>query len=240
MNEIKIFENVEFGQVRTVEYNGKPYFVGNDIADSLEYVRAREAVSAHCKGAVSYRILTNGGEQEVKIIPEGDIYRLIVKAADQSRNSKIREKAERFERWIFDEVLPAIGSHSIKPKSQIEALLESVQLLAAQEKRLAQLEDKATVLNHRIDNLDLTNIEGTPRQRLVKMVQRYANQSGITYSAAWHDFTSAYNVAYHTNLKARINRYSSKMSTPEYLDGVGEIEDAIRVADKMLNQVVES
>lgn len=108
MNELKIFNNAEFGQVRTVELVGKIYFVGNDIAKALEYARPYEAVTAHCKGAVSYRIPTNGGEQEAKVIPEGDIYRLIVKAADQSKNPDIKEKAERFESWVFDEVLPTI------------------------------------------------------------------------------------------------------------------------------------
>jgi prophage antirepressor-like protein len=240
MNELAIFENPEFGKVRTVEYNGKPYVVGNDIATALEYSRPYEAVTEHCKGAVSYRVIDSVGRmQDTRIIPEGDIYRLIVKAADQSRNKEIKAKAERYEKWIFEEVLPSIrrtGSYSIQPKSQVEALLESVQLLAAQEKRLAQLEGKTTTIEHRVNSLDLTNIEGTLRQRLVKMVQRYANQKGITYSVAWHDFTSAFNTAYHTNLKSRIGYYGKKISTPEYLEEVGEVEDGIRVADKMLNE----
>ena len=108
MNNLKIFNNAEFGQIRTAELEGKIYFVGNDIAKALEYARPYEAVTAHCKGAVSYRVLTNGGEQEAKVIPEGDIYRLIVKAADQSKNPDIKEKAERFEGWVFDEVLPSL------------------------------------------------------------------------------------------------------------------------------------
>ena len=57
MDGLKIFENTEFGQVRMVEVNGKPFAVGNDIAKALEYARPYEAVAAHCKGAVSYRVL---------------------------------------------------------------------------------------------------------------------------------------------------------------------------------------
>ncbi|WP_338135936.1 phage antirepressor KilAC domain-containing protein [Paenibacillus thiaminolyticus] len=111
MNQLQVFKHQMFGELRTVEIEGKPFVVGNDVAKSLEYARPYEAVSAHCKGAVKYRVLTNGGTQEVKVIPEGDIYRLIVKAADQSRNPEIKEKAERYERWVFDEVLPSIRKH---------------------------------------------------------------------------------------------------------------------------------
>ena len=100
MSGLKIFENEEFGKVRTVEIEGKIYFVGNDIATSLGYKRTADAITAHCKGSVKYRYLTNGGEQELKVITEGDIYRLIVKSKLPS--------AERFEKWVFDEVLPSI------------------------------------------------------------------------------------------------------------------------------------
>jgi len=109
--KLSVFENVELGEIRTVLIDEAIYFVGNDVANVLEYARPREAISAHCKGAVSYSIPTNGGRQETKIIPEGDLYRLIFKAADQSKNLNIKEKAEKFERWIFDEVLPTIRKH---------------------------------------------------------------------------------------------------------------------------------
>lgn len=111
MKELQVFNNLEFGKVRMVVVKDKPYAVGNDIAKVLEYKRPYEAVTSHCKGTVTYRVPTNGGSQDVKIIPEGDIYRLIVKAADQSKNLEIKEKAARFERWIFDEVIPSIRKH---------------------------------------------------------------------------------------------------------------------------------
>lgn len=113
MNDLMIFENAEFGKIRTVEVEGKIYFVGNDIAKALEYARPYEAISAHCKGAVTYRIPTNGGFQESKVIPEGDIYRLIVKASDQSKNKDIKDKAARFESWVFDNILPSIRKHGM-------------------------------------------------------------------------------------------------------------------------------
>lgn len=144
MNELKIFNNAEFGQIRTVEVEGKIYFVGNDIAKALEYARPYEAVTAHCKGAVSYRILTNGGEQEAKVIPEGDIYRLIVKAADQSRNPDIKEKAERFEVWVFDEVLPSLrqtGHYEMPNMSrELQAIIMIDRKQVQMEERMDKLE----------------------------------------------------------------------------------------------------
>ena len=110
-NNLMIFDNEEFGQVRCVKINDKPYAVANDVASALGYVRPYKAIADNCKGVLSWDILTNGGKQEMKVIPEGDIYRLIVKAADQNRNLGIKAKAEKFEKWVFEEVLPSIRKH---------------------------------------------------------------------------------------------------------------------------------
>lgn len=150
MSNLQIFNNHEFGEIRMVVVGGKPYAVGNDVAKALDYSRPHEAVSSHCKGALSYRILTNGGEQETKIIPEGDILRLIVKAADQSKNQEIKEKASRFERLIFDEILPTISRHGayMTPDKIAEVLLnpdtiiQLAQNLKAEQEKNRQLSAK--------------------------------------------------------------------------------------------------
>lgn len=102
-NELMIFNNPEFGEIRTIEEDGKVLFCGNDVARALGYKRPKDAVSAHCKGAVKRRTLTKGGEQEMLFIPEGDIYRLAAKSELPG--------ADKFESWIFDEVLPSIRKH---------------------------------------------------------------------------------------------------------------------------------
>lgn len=103
MNEIKMFENEEFGQVRTIEVDGKILFCGSDVAKALGYSSPKDAISTHCKGAIKHRTLTNGGEQDVKFITEGDVYRLITRSKLPS--------AEKFEAWVFDDVLPSIRRH---------------------------------------------------------------------------------------------------------------------------------
>lgn len=136
MEEIQIFTNDEFGEVRTIEIENKPYFVANDVARALGYASPKDAVTRHCKGALNHRYLTNGGEQEIKVIPEGDIYRLIIRSNLPS--------AERFESWVFDEVLPAIrqtGGYQI-PQTYAEALrqladkAEQAEKLALENKEL--------------------------------------------------------------------------------------------------------
>lgn len=100
MDELQIFENSEFGSVRTVEVDGKTCFVANDVAKALGYVETAKAVRTHCKGVSEMDIPSNGGIQKMKIITEGDIYRLVIKSQLPT--------AEKFERWVFDEVLPSI------------------------------------------------------------------------------------------------------------------------------------
>lgn len=111
MSKIQEFFNENFGTVRTINLNGQIFFVGIDIAKALGYSNAAKAVSTHCKRAIKKEIdvsSQNGNAhkarktQEMLIISKSDIYRLIVK-------SKL-EKADEFESWIFDYVLPSIES----------------------------------------------------------------------------------------------------------------------------------
>lgn len=97
---VRVFNNNEFGQVRIIENNGKIMFVASDVAKMLGYSNVRDAISRHCKGVEKHDTPTNGGIQTINIIPEGDVFRLIT-------HSKL-PTAQRFESWVFDEVLPAI------------------------------------------------------------------------------------------------------------------------------------
>lgn len=100
MNELQIFNNEEFGEIRTAEINGKPYFVASDVATALGYVNPRKAIIDHCKGVTKRDTPTSGGIQELSYINEGDVYRLIIR-------SKL-PAAEKFESWVMEEVLPSI------------------------------------------------------------------------------------------------------------------------------------
>lgn len=110
-NKVAIFKSVQFGQVRTINEDGKILFCGKDVAQALGYVVPRKAIHDHCreKGVLKRNAPTNGGVQALLFIDEGNLYRLIT-------HSKLAE-AEKFESWVFDEVLPSIrqtGNYNVR------------------------------------------------------------------------------------------------------------------------------
>ncbi|MDU3369548.1 MAG: ORF6C domain-containing protein [Clostridioides difficile] len=133
MNDLKIFNNAEFGQIRTVEINGKIYFVGKDIANALGYSNPRDAIARHCKGVVKHDSFKEGG-QEVALIPEGDMYRLIT-------HSKL-ESAERFESWVFDDVLPAIRQHGYYENPNMSTEMRAILMIDQKQVKMEQRMDK--------------------------------------------------------------------------------------------------
>ena len=101
--------NFEGLTVRTVMVDGEPHFVGKDVADALGYVDATTAIRSHCKGVQKLHPLpTAGGAQNVRVLAEPDVLRLIV--------GSTLPAAVRFERWVFEDVLPSIrrtGSYGV-------------------------------------------------------------------------------------------------------------------------------
>lgn len=102
MNQLQMFNHEKFGGLEILIIDGKENFPANDVAKQLGYSNPSDAVNRHCRkeGVVFHEVLTQGGKQQKKFISEGNLYRLIT-------NSKLPD-AERFEVWVFDEVLPSI------------------------------------------------------------------------------------------------------------------------------------
>lgn len=119
MNDMKIFENSEFGAVRVVDVNGEPWFVARDVASALGYVDTTQAIRMHCEKANDFRgVEMTATATPMKIIPEEDVYALIF--------GSHLESAKQFRRWICDEVLPAIRKHGgyLTPAKLEEALTD--------------------------------------------------------------------------------------------------------------------
>lgn len=139
MNNLQIFNSEEFGEIRTIEIDGKPYFVGTDVAKALGYSNPRKAILDHCKGVTKRDTPTSSGVQSMSYINEGDLYRLIMKSKLPS--------AEKFESWVMDEVLPAIRKTGSYQKPMTVA--EQIQLLAQgnqdHEERIEKLENTMTI-----------------------------------------------------------------------------------------------
>ena len=130
MNGLQIFNSEEFGDIRTAEIDGKPYFVGTDVAKALGYAKPNNAVSTHCRSTLKRGIATKQGNMsEMVLIPEGDIYRLIIRSKLPS--------AEKFESWVFDEVVPSIrtnGGYIVGQETLSDDELMAKAILVAQKK----------------------------------------------------------------------------------------------------------
>lgn len=137
MKDIQVFNNEQFGQIRMVEIDDKPYFVATDIAKTLGYKDTTNAIKQHCRWVVKHKVphpQSKNKTLEVNVIPEGDMYRLIT-------NSEL-PSAEKFESWVFDEVLPSIRKHGMYATDE---LINNPDLLIAaatkiKEERQARLE----------------------------------------------------------------------------------------------------
>ena len=172
MKELMIFSNPKFGEVRTIEEDGKVLFCGSDVAKTLGYKNSRKALADHCKGVTKRYTPTSSGRQEMNFIPEGDIYRLAAKSELPG--------ADEFERWIFDEVLPSIRKNggyiadqeSMTPEELMaKALMVAQKTLADREARLSALtvdleiaKPKADYFDELVDRNLLTNFRETAKQ----------------------------------------------------------------------------
>lgn len=122
--------------------------------------------------------------------------------------------------------------------SSIEAEQDDIRV------QTATAQEQAELAHERINALDTIDPNGTPRQQLIKLVNRYSEKNGLMYPEGWRKFREAYNIAGHTNVKMLANNYARKygirkMTIPEYLEVVGKIQDGLRVADKMLHPANE-
>lgn len=112
-NTMKVFENSEFGNVRIIMENGTALFCASDVAKALGYANPRDAVAKHCRGVAKRDTPINGTIQPVSYIHEPDVYRLIMRSKLPS--------AERFERWVMEEVLPSIRKYGMYAKEELLA-----------------------------------------------------------------------------------------------------------------------
>lgn len=143
MTDLQTFTNAAFGKVRILYEDGKPLFCGTDVCKALGYKNQHDALTRHCKGVVKRYPLTNGGKQQMNFLPEGDLYRLIT-------HSKL-PSAEKFERWVFDDVLPTLrqtGQYGADA-AELERLKHSnavlrdwLDLLAARKRDLVELQQE--------------------------------------------------------------------------------------------------
>lgn len=253
MNQLKIIKTELFNSTQCDFWendNGDIFMTREQIGSALEYSEPVIAISKiHNRhkerldkfSVVTKLVSTDGKRYETTLYTAKGIYEIC-------RWSQ-QPKADAFYDWVY-ELLEDFrkGNYPFSKPQTIEDLIimqaQSVKELKAkveiQDKQLQEQSEKLQVINHRVDNLDNVNISGDLQQRLNKMVKRYAWQNGLKIIQAWKDFDQAFNTAYRTNLTARRNNYAKNhgfkgLTRPQYLSLTNQLEDAIRVADKMLN-----
>ena len=173
MTDLMIFDNPEFGKIRTIEENGKVLFCAKDVAIALGYKDSTNAIKQHCRGVVK-RHLTDGlgRDQITNFIPEGDVYRLAAKSELPG--------ADKFESWVFDEVLPSIrrnggyiiNQDELSPEELMaKALMVAQKTLADREARLSALTvenqimaPKAAYFDELVDRNLLTGLRETAKE----------------------------------------------------------------------------
>ena len=147
MNELKIFNNPDFGDIRTMLIDGEPWFVGKDVAASLGYGDGKSLANAIAKHVSDEdkgvtEMMTPGGRQNMTIINESGLYSLIF-------GSKL-ESAKKFKKWVTSEVLPAIrktGGYAAPM-----TVPEQIQLLAMGS---VDLNQKITDVKQDLDNFKM-------------------------------------------------------------------------------------
>ena len=157
MNEIAVFENKQFGEIRTVTVDGEPWFVAADVCRALELGDTHKAVGrldGDEKGRNS--IPTLGGNQEMAMVNESGLLNLVLGSR--------KPEARQFRRWITHEVIPAIrktGMYSVKPMSQLEIVKYSIDKLLEQERKIYEIQEEQTnlsveqaALHDKVDDLE--------------------------------------------------------------------------------------
>lgn len=128
MTDLQVFSSEQFGKVRVADVDGRPMFAASDVAKALGYSRPADAVSSHCKGGSILPTPTKGGLQNVKYIPESDVYRLVMR-------SKL-SNAEQFQDWVCEDVLPAIrksGGYVVSKQDDTPDVIMARALMVAKE-----------------------------------------------------------------------------------------------------------
>lgn len=226
--KIEIFKNEEFGEIRTTIVNGKPFFCASDIAKALGYAKPNNAISAHCRSALKQGIATKQGNfSEMTFIPEGDVYRLIMKSKLPS--------AEKFESWVCDEILPTIretGGYVNNIDLMVNTYFSDIPdeqkgLVKGLLCNIEEKQKKIISLMHENDLLVQKNLEWADRPLINALVRSYAVSIGNNFGKAWKEFKKELLYRHSINLNSRITNYlntSGKRTKPKTLDMLDDSE----------------
>ena len=206
MNELQIFQNKEFGEVRSLVINNEPWFVGKDVAEALGYKNSKNAVPTHVdeEDKLSTQIEYTGQKRNVTVINESGLYSLIL-------SSKL-PNAKKFKRWVTSEVLPTLrktGSYTKVPTDPRELLMLTIKAHEQTAQRVDVLEEKVSSLEKSttIDSSQQYTLERIAKTTVISALggidsRAYQLMSRKLFSSIWRDYKKYFKLgSYRDTLK---------------------------------------
>lgn len=243
--EIKIFENAEFGSVRTfADENGKIEFCGKDIAEALGYSNVNDAIIRHCRCIVKHDVphpQSKDKNIEMSFISEGDIYRLI-------SHSKL-PSAEKFESWVFDEVLPTIrktGGYVNNDDMFINTYLpfadettkmlfkNTLNVINNQNKLISEQKNEINRKTNVIQGF-ADDIPNPTKRKILNEVVRY----GGNYQERWNVVYKEFKATYGIDVSRRFNNYVEKDERPKMKNKLDYVEKKLNMLDELYGIAVK-
>lgn len=247
--EVTVFKNLvhpEFGELRTVEIDGEPWFVGKDVATALGYTNSRDAIATHVfaddKGVES--IDTLGGRQKMTIINESGLYALVF-------GSRLKI-AKEFKHWVTSEVLPSIrknGAYIRNQENMTPAEIVARGLIAAQkiinekEKEIAILNGRCGLLTQAVDdkqdiiNAISRNVPAPTKRMMLNRVMR--RRSPELAQSRWSYLYARFDEIYHKNVKIRMKNYNAEPGHRKCYSILDFIEKVLNMLDELYDLAVK-
>lgn len=247
--EVTVFKNLvhpEFGELRTVEIDGEPWFVGKDVAAALGYTNSRDAIATHVfaddKGVES--IDTLGGRQKMTIINESGLYALVF-------GSRLKI-AKEFKHWVTSEVLPSIrknGAYIRNQENMTPAEIVARGLIAAQ-KIIEEREKEIVHLNNRCGRLTQTiaekqdvinaisrNVPAPTKRMMLNRVMR--RRSPELAQSRWSYLYARFDEIYHKNVKIRMKNYNAEPGHRKCSSILDFIDTVLNMLDELYDLAVK-
>ena len=209
MNELQIFNNPEFGEIRTIEIDGEPWFVGRDIATALGYSNQRNAIARHVdsEDALKRGILSEGGTQQTTLINESGMYALIIMSELPS--------AKKFKRWITKEVIPAImrtGAY-VPQLTTNELVLKIAQANVELEKRVDSIEQTVRESKAKLETTLQTFVKtgGSWKDNMELAIREMAEGTGWALIKLKGKLYQELEVSANVDLQSRLTRKRNRM-----------------------------
>lgn len=250
MNQIEIFKNEEFGEIRTVLINGEPWFVGKDVCKAFgdtNYRRSLARVDDDEKGVS--QITTLGGTQNMTILNESGLYSILFymqpqKAKGVSQNDSLIEeritKLKKFKHWVTSEVLPTIrktGGYINNVDLMVNTYFSNIPdtqktIVRGLLVNIEEKQKKIVSLTNENDLLMQKNLEWADRPLINSLVRAYASSIG-DFGKAWNNYKKELLYKYGINLNSRITSYlntTGRKTKPKTLDMIDDSELANAVS----------